>query len=114
MNNTALKWLYAVPGRNKYIILALIAAQGLYGGSGVLYAFLLRGVVDSAAAGLHMGFVRYLVLAVLLTVVQLTLRAVIRWLTELAKSNIENIFKARLTDTLLHKDYLRVSSVPSG
>ena len=114
MNNTALKWLYAVPGRNKYIILALIAAQGLYGGSGVLYAFLLRGVVDSAAAGLHMGFVRYLVLAVLLTVVQLTLRAVIRWLTELAKSNIENIFKARLTDTLLHKDYLRVSSVHSG
>ena len=114
MKNSALRWLYAIPGRNKILILALIAAQGLFGGSGVLYAFLLRGVVDSAAAGSHSGFVRYLALAILLIVVQLGLRALIRWLTELAKSNIENIFKARLTDTILHRDYLKVSSVHSG
>ena len=114
MKNTVLKWLYAIPGRNKFLILALIAAQGLYGGAGVLYAFLLRGVVDSAAAGSYSGFVRYLVSAILLIVMQLGMRALVRWLTELAKSNIENIFKVRLTDTILHRDYLKVSSVHSG
>ena len=70
MKNTVLKWLYAIPGRNKFLILALIAAQGLYGGAGVLYAFLLRGVVDSAAAGSYSGFVRYLVSAILLIVMR--------------------------------------------
>ncbi len=114
MRNTALKWLYDVPGRKKLLIVALVAVQGISSGLGVLYALLLRGVVDSAASGSQSGFLKYLLFAILLVVAQLLLRALIRWLNEYAKSGFENIFKARITDTLLHKDYLRVSAVHSG
>lgn len=46
----AVKWLYAVPGRKKWYIAALMLVQSLGGASGVLYALLLRNIVDSALA----------------------------------------------------------------
>lgn len=44
MKNNAVRWLYAVPGRKKLYILALMLVQALYGASGVLYALLLRNL----------------------------------------------------------------------
>ena len=114
MKNPTLRWLWDVPGKRKWNILFLTAAQGLHGASGVLYALLLRGVVDAAAAGDRPGFWRYLALILLLVAAQLALRAAIRWLTELSRSSLENVFKGRLTDVLLHRDFLRVSAVHSG
>jgi ATP-binding cassette subfamily B protein len=114
MKDAALRWLWAVPGKKKLNILFLAAAQALHGASGVLYALLLRDIVDSAAAHDGAGFRRFLAALIGLAAVQLALRAVIRWLTELSKATMENIFKERLTDTLLHKDFLRVSAVHSG
>ena len=112
--NNVRKWLYTVPGGKKLYILTLTVVQALHGASGVLYALLLRGIVDAAAGRDRPGFWRYLILIILLVAVQLALRAVIRWLTELSKADFENIFKERLTETLLRKDYLRVSAVHSG
>jgi len=114
MKKTAQKWLYTVPGVKKWYILALTVTQALHGATGVLYALLLRDVVDAAAAGNTAGFWRSFALIVLLAAAQLALRAVIRGLTELSKSTFENIFKGCLMDTLLHKDFLRVSAVHSG
>ena len=108
------RWLFAVPGRKKLYILALTAAQVCYGVSGVLYALLLRRIVDTASAGDRPGFWRYLLLTALLVLAQLGVRAVIRWLNEKTKSVLENAFKSRLTNTLLRRDYLAVSSVHSG
>ena len=114
MKNSSVRWLYSVPGKKKLYILALIVVQALHGASGVLYALFLREIVDAAVAQDVVGFWRGIVWIVLLVAVQLALRAIIRWLTELGKSVFENLFKARLTDTLLHRDYLAVSAVHSG
>ncbi len=114
MKKSTLKWLYQVPGREKLYIAALIGVQALHGASGVLYALLLRAIVDGAAAGDAGRFWRNILLIALLVAAQIALRAVIKWLTELAKSTLENRFKARLTDTLLHKDYLAISAVHSA
>ena len=114
MRKNALKWLYKVPGHKRLYVLALLAGQGMNSGLGVLYALLLRGVVDSAASGSQSDFTRYLVLAILLILTQLILRAIIRCLNESIKSNLENIFKARLTETLFHRDYLSVNAVHSA
>ncbi len=114
MKQSALKWLYTVPGKKKWYIVALTLVQALLGGSGVLYALLLRGIVDSAVGGDKTAFWRYLVLIIALSAAQLALHAVVRWLTELSKSTFENAFKSRLTGTLLRKDYLRISAVHSG
>ena len=114
MKTGTLRWLYAVPGRKKLYILALMAAQVFYGVSGVLYALLLRRIVDAAADGDRPEFWRFLLLTGLLVLAQMAVRTLIRWLNEKAKSVIENVFKGRLTETLLHRDYLAVSAVHSG
>ena len=50
MKNNAIKWLYAVPEKKKLYILTLMLVQALHGASGVLYALLLRNIVDNATA----------------------------------------------------------------
>ena len=114
MNHSVLRWLWNVPGKKKLHILFLTVVQALHGASGVLYALLLRQIVDAAAGHDSRGFWRGIVLIVLLAAAQLALRAVIRRLSELSKASFENAFKARLMDTLLHRDYLGVSSIHSG
>ncbi len=114
MKKSAQKWLYTVPGRQKWYIVWLTIVQMLLGVSGVFYALLLRGAVDAAVGHDAPAFWRYLMLTVSLLKEQLALRAVVRWLTELSKSSLENTVKSRLTKTLLEKDYLRVSAVHSG
>ena len=113
--NKTLKWLYSVPDTgSKLRIVLLTLIQGVNGASGVLYALLLRTIVDSAAGGDGAGFLRGVLLAVLLMAAQLTLRALIRWPNELCWATIENTFKRRLFSVLLRKDYGRVSAVHSG
>ena len=114
MRDSAVKWLFSVPGRKKLYIVFLTVVQALYGASGVLYALVLRMIVDAAVGHDEVGFFRGLLLIILLVAGQLCLRAVIRWLTELSRASFENIFKGRLMDTLLSRDYLRVSAVHSG
>ena len=114
MKNRTLGWLWSVPGRKKLYILILTVVEALHGASGVFYALLLREIVDAAAGHDSDGFWRGLTGIILLVAAQLALRAVIRWLTELSRAAFENSFKRRLMNTLLQRDYLRVSAVHSG
>ncbi len=114
MKNNAIKWLYAVPEKKKLYILLLMLVQALNGASGVLYALLLRNIVDNATAHDKSGFWHFVILTILLVIAQIGMRAIIRWLNELSKSTFENIFKARLMHNILRKDFARVSAVHSG
>ena len=112
--NDTLRWLLRVPGRKKLHILVLTVLHAAHGAFGVSFALLLRGIVDAAAGRDRDGFWLYLALLLGLAAVQIALQALIRWLTERSKASLENVFKLRLTDALLHKDYLQVSAVHSG
>ena len=113
-DKNTLRWLWKVPGGKKIHILLLIIVQMLHGGSGVLYALFLRNIVDSAVAGKKDEFVLNVVLITALVAAQLAMRAVIRYLNELSKATLENIFKQRLMGNLLKKDYSTVEAVHSG
>ena len=114
MNDSAIKWLYKVPGGKKLYILALTIVQCLNGASGVMYAVFLRDIVNSAVDKNMDGFIRNAVYIIALIVFQLTLSAISRWLSELSRSTFENIFKERLMHNILRKDFGRVSAVHSG
>ena len=45
---STLRWLSHVAGRVRLCVAGLTLAQALLGGIGVLYAFLLRGIIDEA------------------------------------------------------------------
>ena len=114
MKKTALSWLYRVPGRKKLYVLVAMLVQTLDSGSGVLYALLLRQVVDSAVAGSREGFVRAAAEIVALVCLQQLLRAFSRYFNERGRSSMENCFKQRLFSMLLRRDYASVSAVHSG
>ena len=105
-----MRWLWRVTGRKKGFVLALTLIQGASGGLGVLYALLLRNIVDSAVGHDSGAFWHNVVLIVALVILQIGLSAIVRWLQELAKSDIENRFKQRLTDNILRKEYSAVSA----
>ena len=84
MKNPTLRFLYEVPGRKKLYILVLTLVQALHGASGVFYALLLRNIVDAATAKNSAMFWNYLLWTGVLILCQLGLRAIIRWMGELA------------------------------
>ena len=110
----SLKWLYHVHGRKNWLIVLLTLLNSLLGASGVLFAALLRNVVDSAAGHDAYGFKIYAVLIVLLIIAELAVAALARLIKELTCSSFENSLKRRLADNLLHKDYASVNAIHSG
>ncbi len=106
----AVKWLWQVTGNKKIYVMVLTLVQAANGALGVLYALLLRNIVNSAVSHDHGGFRHYIIQIIVLVIMQISLSAVFRWLQELAKSDIENRFKQRLTDNILRKEYFAVST----
>lgn len=114
MKNQTLKWLYQVPGRKRGYVLILALLHALLGVTGVAYAVLMRGIVDSASAQNAPRFWHYAALVLALVLAQLAVNALNRWLYERFRSGIENTFKQRLFHEILTRDYARVSAVHSG
>ena len=114
MKDSILKWLSSVTGKYKLHIILLAVLQGVLGGSSVLYAMLLRNTIDSAAVRNKADFWLNLWLVIGLVAAQILLRAVVRWLEESSRSAVENIYKSRLFEVLLKKDYAAVTDTHSG
>ena len=114
MRNHTVVWLWRTPGRKKGYIAALTAVQVLTGFLSVGFALLTRSVVNSAVSRDSAAFRHYALLLLILTAGSLLLHMVNRWLTELSKAQLENLFKQRLTAAILRKEYAAVSAVHSG
>ena len=110
MTSTA-KWLYTVPDKKKYYVLALTLIQAIAGSLGVIYALLFRNGIDSAVKKDAKTFHKYIFLIIILVLIQISVSMIIRWLHELAAADIENTFKSRLLNKILHKEYASVSAI---
>ena len=113
-NGKTLNWTYSILGRGRLYIAVLTLVQAVNGSSGVFVALLMRNTIDEASAKNSAGFIFWLLCLLLLIALQICLRSVIRWLTELSRATVENTLKIRLTDTLLNRDYLHVNSIHSA
>ena len=107
-------WLSRIAGRDRLCVWALVLIQAALGGSSVLYAFLLRSIIDEAVAGRRDGLVHSALLLIALVLGQLLLRAMSRFLKEFGAADLENRLKKRLFSQLLRKDYAAVTAVHSG
>ena len=111
---STLKWLYNVSKKKKGYVIALTLIQAVTGGAGVLYALLLRNIVDSAVTRELVSFRQNVICLAALVLILIGVGAIVRWLHEQARADIENLFKKRLADTILRKDYAAISAVHSG
>lgn len=114
MKQQTLQWLWRMPDNKKRTMFLLVLLEMLHGFSGVLYALLLRNIVDLAVDQNTASFWRNVLLLALLVLGQQGLRAIIRYMTESERSSLENLYKRRLTDNILKRDYASVSAVHSG
>lgn len=113
-NPGTLGWLLRVSGKEKWNILLLTMTQAFLGISSILFAWLLRDCVDCAVAGDRSGFAAKAAAMVVLVVMQISFRALKRFLDEFTKSGMENRFKLRLLEQLFTRDYAHVTAVHSG
>lgn len=114
MNTSAFAWLRKQlhPQRNRIAILLLLHI--LLGGSSVLYALLLKRVIDAATNGCDTRLAGCFMGLIALTAGQIALRAAERHTAERTRSECENRLKAGLFGHLLEKDYAAVTAVHSG
>ncbi len=112
--NDELKWLYQISNKKKRYVGVLILIQTLLSISGVVYALFLRAAIDGAVAKERDSFFLYMALIIGLVIVQMSIRALDRYLEEHLRSRMENTFKNRLYRQLLCKDYASVTGVHSG
>ena len=111
---STLRWLIRIAGRVRLCVAGLTLAQVFLGGISVLYAFLMRSIVDEAVAGRREGVVRGALLLIVLALAQQLLWAGTRFLKEFGAAELENRLKKRLFSTLLRKDYAAVTALHSG
>ena len=111
---STLRWLSAISGTDRVWVAVLVLVQAILGITSVLYAFLLRSLIDQAVAGNRNGLIRSALLLVGLVLTQLLLRAVSRFLKEYSAADLENRLKKRLFAQLLRKDYAAVTALHSG
>lgn len=108
-----LKWIIKVTDKKRYVgVLVLI--QTILSISGVVYALLLREVIDAAVDKNKSDFLTFFGLLVGLVIAQILLRAWDKYLEEYVKVHTENSFKKRLFDNILQKDYATVSNMHSA
>lgn len=99
--SSSIKWLLNVMGKQKLNIILLTVIQTVLGISSVIFAFILRNIVDSAASRSKSEFFLFFSLLVLLILVQILLRAIVRWFEEKSRSSIENALKYRLFEKIM-------------
>lgn len=113
-NKSALHFINDVAGKSRLYIIFLLLVQMALGISSVVYALLLRGLIDGAVAHDRYRMLSYFVMFAALVAGQIALRAVLRFLEEFSKAAYENAFKKRLFAGLLTHSYGVVTATHSG
>lgn len=113
-SGNSLRWMSEVTGKKKAYILYLLILQALLGGTSVLYAILLRNLIDGAVVGNTRAFIFSSVQFIGLVIFQISIRTLGRFLSEKSRSTMENRFKSRLFSCLLRKNFASVTSFHSG
>lgn len=110
----SLAWISKTAGKQKWIVAMSLLLQSSIAIFGILYALMLKDVIDCAVKKDESGMLRAAFVFIALVVAQILFRALNTYLEEYAKATFENRFKKRLYAVLLEKDYGTVTSVHSG
>ena len=108
------KWIYDIADTKKRYVVVLIMLQTLLSISSVIYALLLRNAIDEAVAKNRDGFFLYVEIIIGVVVLQITIRALDRYLEEYLRTSIENACKEVVFRNILKKDYESVTNQHSA
>lgn len=112
--SSTFRWLFDVSGRTKLGIGALILCNSLLSASAVLFALVIKKAIDSAVGRDEREFFIYSSLLGALLLLQIILRAIIRFSDERVRAGLENRMKLRAYNTVLGRDYAALSAFHTG
>ncbi len=108
------RYLYQVAGKYKIAVLVLALVHMLLSAVAIVYALMLRNIVDNALAKDLSAFWQSVILFALLMLTRLVLNLLTRYLSEYSRSRIENGCRQRLFWEILHRNYASVTARHSG
>lgn len=112
--HSTLFWINDVIGKLRGYVGILLLIQVILSFCNVLYAMVLRNIINEAVSGHYHEFFDMIYVFIGLIVFQIALKAIDRFLEELSRSTIENRFKERLFSVLLTHSYDSVTKIHSG
>ena len=114
-NNKALKWILSSSRPQLLNIIFLAILYGLHAFIGVYSTVYARELVNSAAYGGELSeVIKYGILYISVTVIQLTALVMSRNLIFVVTTKLENNMRLRLFKSMLNKDFGDISAFHSG
>lgn len=110
----AVRWIYRIIGNKIWNVRVLTFLHACESVIALVYAWLFRSIIDAAGARDMAGLRNAAVWFIVCLAVQITMRAVIRYLEEDGRADIENALKLHLFDQILTRDYRSVSTLHSA
>lgn len=107
-------WINRTLGRRRWLIILLCFIRSLQSLCGIAFALLLRQMVDNAVAGQMDVFWKYALALVGLSVLQIALYAINRYVEEDTKAVVENRLRQRVFDGILRREYGDMQSYHTG
>lgn len=110
-----LKWLCKISKKQIPVIACLILLNAVYGVSSVFFANFSKKIIDGATQARDMNIVVKFALALLgLVLFQMILAIVKNSLSERVCARLDIVFKRYILDTIIKKDYAKITSYHTG
>ncbi len=113
-NGKTLRWIWNVSGKTKKYVFLLMTVKIVYALTGVLYALLLKRVINSATGQSSDSLLSSLLYFAGLIGSTVILQAFIRYLTERSRAELEKKLREQLFAQLLTRDYASVCGSHTG
>lgn len=109
-----LKWIVKALHKRKWMVVLLAIIQSVMAISGIVFALLMRSVIDNAVMKDYTAFGRAVVALAILICLQILLRFCNRFLEEDTHAAIENRLRQKTLQGILQTDFARVKEYHTG
>lgn len=109
-----LNWISKTLGKRKWMIALLCVLQSVLAISGIVFALLLRQVIDRAVDGNRVGFIHAIIALAILIFGQVVIRWILRFIEDDTKAVIENRFRQKVFGEVLRTDYGKIKEYHTG
>lgn len=113
-NTAALNWIKRNSVSELPKMVSLIICDALYSVCGVSMAVFAKLIIDSAQKGDKGGLIHNAIILLLVIVAQISLKLLSKALEVRISGRLEMKYKSRLFESILKKDYLKISQYHSG
>lgn len=110
-----LKWIYSICKSQRFKVIALIFTNAVNATFMVMYANFSKNIINSAVEDRSLEkVIHYGLMFLLVITCQLILNLISKSIAERCKGRLEMIFKKHLLQTIMKKDYSKITAIHSG